>query len=465
MKARILLVDDDQEQREALRGVLEPRGYEAMAACDWHEALSLLDRRPADVVVSDLDTPGMDVTDFFNKVREAHPHTCFIIMTEQGAIESAVESIRKGVYTYITRPVSGDELLHHVHLALQNRRLERENAALRQEVKTARVTREIICSSKEMQALMEEVEMAAGSDATVLIRGESGTGKRLIAEAIHARSSRHEGPFVKVSCAAVPESLLEDELFGHEKGAFTTAPNRRRGEFEMAHTGTIFLDEIGETPPALQAKILRVLQEREFERIGGSQAINVDVRLIAATNRNLEQMVGERKFREDLYYRINVVPLTVPPLRKRRGDILLLANHFLERYAARNKRKFKGISRKAQSALLNYSWPGNVRELENAVERAVVMSRSKYIEEKDLLPSLKGVPFNKDEMFDMLLDEQVPLKTIEKELVMRSLKRADGNRTKAAKMLGLSRRTLQYRLGKYNILEPSSRNRKNRQNR
>jgi transcriptional regulator with GAF, ATPase, and Fis domain len=306
-----------------------------------------------------------------------------------------------------------------------------------------------------MKGLMEQVAMVAKSDATVLVRGESGTGKELIANAIHYNSNRHDGPFVKVNCGAIPETLLEDELFGHEKGSFTNALTRRRGRFEMAHRGTIFLDEIGDMAPQLQVKILRVLQEREFERIGGGEIISVDVRLIAATHTNLEEMVKEGRFREDLYYRINVVPLEIPPLRKRRDDILLLANYFLEMYSAKNGRKFKGLSHKAQETLLQYTWPGNVRELENTIERAVVMGQSEHIEEGDLLLTLKGAHLNTEAVFDKLLDGQVPLETVEKELLSRSLARAGGNRSMAARMLGLSRRTLQYRAEKYNLLLPS----------
>jgi len=456
LKTKLLIVDDERTQREMLRSILEMRDFQVFAAADGHEALNILDKHRVDIIISDLKMPEMSGLELFSKIKEKYPETVFIIMTAHGSIESAVESVKQGVYTYITKPINTDELLHHIHLAQQTINLKRENVALKQEASAVRASKQIVSSSKEMKTLMEQVAMVAKSDATILVRGESGTGKELIANAIHYNSNRSEGPFVKVNCGAIPETLLEDELFGHEKGAFTTALNRRRGRFEMAHKGTIFLDEIGDMAPQLQVKILRVLQEREFERIGGSEIITVDVRLIAATHTNLEQMVKDGKFREDLYYRINVVPLEVPPLRKHRDDILLLANYFLETYAAKNGRKFKGLSRKAQETLLQYTWPGNVRELENTIERAVVMGQSEYVEDTDLLLTLKGAHLNTEAVFDKLLDEQIPLETVEKELLSRSLARAAGNRSMAARMLGLSRRTLQYRAEKYNLLLPSA---------
>jgi len=454
-KTRLLIVDDERNQREMLRSILEMHAFQVFAAADGHEALNVLDKHSTDIVISDLKMPQMNGLELFAKVREKYPETVFIIMTAHGSIESAVESVKQGVYTYITKPIDPDELFHHIHLAMQAISMKRENVALKQEISEVRASKQIIGSSKEMKTLMEQVTMVAKSDATILVRGESGTGKELIANAIHYSSNRNEGPFIKVNCGAIPETLLEDELFGHEKGAFTTALNRRRGKFEMAHKGTIFLDEIGDMAPQLQVKILRVLQEREFERIGGSEIITVDVRLIAATHTNLEQMVKDGKFREDLYYRINVVPLEIPPLRRRRDDILLLANYFLEMYSAKNGRKSKGLSRKAQETLMQYTWPGNVRELENTIERSVVMGQGDYIEENDLLLTLKGAHLNKEAMFDKLLEEQIPLETVEKELLSRSLARAAGNRSMAARMLGLSRRTLQYRAEKYNLLLPS----------
>jgi DNA-binding NtrC family response regulator len=454
-KTKLLVVDDERTAREMLRNVLEMQGYQVFAAADGHEALNLLDKHRVDIVISDLVMPQMGGLELFTKIKEKFPETIFIIMTGHGSIQNAVECVKQGIYTYITKPIDYDEMLHHLHLAKQTSELKRENIALKQEVSAVRATKQIVGSSKEMTALMERVAMVAKSDATILIRGDSGTGKELVANAIHFSSNRSDGPFVKVNCGAIPETLLEDELFGHEKGSFTNALNRRRGRFEMAHKGTIFLDEIGDMPGQLQVKILRVLQEREFERIGGSEIITVDVRLIAATHMNLEEMVKEGKFREDLYYRINVVPLEIPPLRKRRDDIILLANYFLEMYSAKNNRKFKGFSRKAQETLLQHSWPGNVRELENTIERAVVMAQSESIEESDLLLTLKGLHVNTEAIFDRLLDENVPLETVEKELLSRSLTRANGNRSLAARTLGLSRRTLQYRAEKYNLLLPS----------
>jgi two-component system response regulator HydG len=455
LKTKLLIVDDERTQREMLRSILEMQGFQVFAAADGHEALNILDKHRADIVISDLKMPQMSGLELFARIREKHPEIIFMIMTGHGTIENAVEAVKQGIYTYITKPIDTDDLIHHIQLAHQAYNLKRENVALKQEVSAVRASKEIVGSSKEMKTLMEQVAMVAKSDATILIRGESGTGKELIANAIHFNSNRHDGPFVKVNCGAIPETLLEDELFGHEKGAFTTALNRRRGRFELAHKGTIFLDEIGDMAPQLQVKILRVLQEREFERIGGSEIITVDVRLIAATHTNLEEMVREGKFREDLYYRINVVPLEIPPIRKRRDDILLLANYFLEMYSAKNNRKFKGLTRKAQETMLQYAWPGNVREIENTIERAVVMGQGEYIDESDLLLTLKGVHLNAQAVFDKLLDENIPLETVEKELLSRSLDRANGNRSLAARNLGLSRRTLQYRAEKYNLLLPS----------
>ena len=451
---KILVVDDDRNQCMMLGKILELEGYRVVTDERALDALDRVKKERFDLVLSDLRMPDLSGLELLQKMREAKIDTPLVIMTAFGSLESAIQSLRDGVYDYVTKPINLEELMATLNRAFEMHKLREENRALRQQISAREGLREIIGRSAQMQRLMESIDMVAPSDATILIESESGTGKELVAEAIHAKSPRAERPLVKVNCGAIPENLLEDELFGHEKGAFTGAESRRRGRFEMADGGTVFLDEIGEMPTHLQVKLLRVLQERRFERLGGSQTISVDVRVIAATNMDLEQAVTEGRFREDLYYRINVVQLQLPPLRERREDVLLLASYFLKRFCEQNDKPIKTLSNDAEQQLLEYSWPGNVRELENCMERAVIMGRGDEIGVDDLQfggRQAATTPQDKDSLLDGLFEESLSLSDVEKELIRKALEKTAGNQSKAAELLGLTRRTLQYRIEKYGL--------------
>ncbi len=381
--ASILVVDDDDLVLESLRMVLKEAGHKVKAVNSPRKALSLLEKGDYDLVITDMRMPEMSGIEFLEKVKEKDQGLPVIMITAYGTVDTAVTAMKKGASDYIMKPFSADELEVVVEKALEAHRLREENVRLKELVRCqAEVDEEFIGESAPIKALKRELEKIARSDATVLVMGETGTGKELIARRIHALSQRAEGPYVRVNCAAIPDTLVEAELFGHEKGAFTGAVYTRKGKFELAHGGTILLDEIGEMPLHLQAKLLRVLQEGEVDRIGGSSPVKVDVRVVATTNRDLAQEVKEGRFREDLFFRLNVVPIYVPPLRERKEDIPLLAEAFLRRYSRKMGKEIKGITDSAMKTLLDYDWPGNVRELENCIHRAVVLCEGSYLEEE-----------------------------------------------------------------------------------
>jgi len=441
---RILVVDDEVNARTALAELLREEGLDVETAADAFKALGKFESFAPHVVITDLKMPGMDGIELVKKLRAMEDQPAVIVMTAFGAVESAIEAMRAGAEEYLTKPLNFDELLVVVDKVLANLALRREAVQLRKRVRDRVAPNNMVGSSPPMQRVLEIIEQVAPSRATVLITGESGTGKELVANAIHQRSPRAHGPFVKLHCAALAESLLESELFGHEKGSFTGAMARKDGRFSLADGGTLFLDEIGEISQALQVKLLRFLQEHEFERVGGTQTIHVDVRVIAATNRNLVEEVAAGRFREDLFYRLNVVNIDTPPLRERRSDIPAIAKFFLDRYAKDNGKQVESITPQALELLVSYDWPGNVRELENAIERAVVLANGTELEARHLPPNVRpvgttGVP-------------PIPGSTmaeLERYAILETLKAAGGSTSKAADMLGISARTIQYRLHEY----------------
>ena len=383
----VLVADDEPNLRRVLEAVLEKDGYTVLIAPNGKKAIELASTNTIDILITDLIMPDMTGIEVLRAVKELQPHCAAIVVTAYGTIKSAVEAMRLGAFNYITKPFDVDEVRVFVRQALENRTLHEENQLLRQQLRTNYHYDNIVGTSGRMQELYKIIERAADSRATVLIHGESGTGKELIARALHFNSNRSAKPFIAVSCAALPESLLESELFGHEKNAFTGAAAQKAGRFELAHQGTLFLDEIAETALSIQVKLLRVLQEREFERVGGTRSIKVDVRLVAATNKKLEDMVALGTFRDDLYYRLQVIQIVVPPLRERKEDIPSLAEHFLGKYNRDNGKKLLFVSQEALDLMMHYRFPGNVRELENAIERSVVMAGPKDTEiTPDLLP-------------------------------------------------------------------------------
>ncbi len=444
---RILVVDDEPAQLELVSGFLARHGYEVLTASTGAAALERFRTEPVELILTDQKMPGLSGLDLLRAARAAHPEVAVIVMTAYGTIEHAVAAIKGGATDYLTKPLNLDELLHRIGQVRDRHRLLTENRELREALRERHRVEGIIGESGRMQEVLSLILRVAPSDATVLIRGESGTGKELIAKAIHYASPRAEGPLVTVNCAALPENLLESELFGHEKGAFTGASALRRGRFELAHGGSLFLDEIGDVPPHLQVKLLRVLQEREIERVGASRPLPVDVRLIAATHRDLEEMVRRGEFRDDLYYRINVVTIAVPPLRERREDIPPLLEHFLEKFARANGKTIRGLTREARDALLRYDYPGNVRELENLIERAVVLTRDEVIGAGDLPLSLT----EREKETTDAASLTAAVEGLERRLIRAALARADGVQTRAAELLGISERVLRYKLKKYGL--------------
>ncbi len=441
---RVLIVDDEANARDALAELLEDEGYDTATAANGLEALARIETFEPDVVLTDLKMPKLDGLGLLRQAKERWPSISFIVMTAFGSIETAVAAIKEGAETYLTKPLDMEAVSALVGRAWEKAQLAEEAARLRQQIAERANFRGILGDHPTMQRVLKQVAQVARSRATVLIGGESGTGKELIASAIHHNSKRKKGPFVRLNCAALAETLLESELFGHEKGSFTGAQERRSGRFEQADGGTLFLDEVSEIPMPTQVKLLRFLQEREFERVGGNETIHVDVRIVAATNRDLKQLVEEGAFREDLYYRLNVVQVELPPLRARKSDIPILAHHFLRKYAKENELELEGFSDAALRGLLAYPWPGNVRELENAIERAVVMSEGSLIE-ADLLPnSTRATPGTTDDL--NLLVPGVALHEIERIVIERTLDAVGGSTAKAAEILGISRRKIQYRI-------------------
>jgi DNA-binding NtrC family response regulator len=449
---RILVVDDEEQMRDLLAKVLERKGYQVSACGDGAEALALLEREPADLVVTDVRMPGLNGMEALRAIKELNPDIVVIIMTAFGSIDQAVQAVKDGAYDYINKPFKIDEILLTIEKALEERHLRHEVSTLRQELRTRYHFENLIGKSRAMQEIFGLIEQVAGSRSTVMVYGKSGTGKELVAKAIHYNSPRSSKAFVAVNCAAIPAELLESELFGHEKGAFTGAIATKVGKFELATGGTLFLDEIGHMRLDLQAKILRALQEREIERVGGTRTIKIDVRVLAATNRDLKKAIEEGTFREDLYYRLNVVPITLPPLRQRREDIPLLVEHFIGKYNREFARKVKGFSAGATAALYQYDWPGNVRELENVIERAVALAQSETISLRELpleISILGGDVIEDIQKAGLTLREA--RSHFERQYILNILERVQWNQTEAARVLGLHRNTLAWKLQRLRI--------------
>ncbi len=446
----VLLVDDEQSHLESLERIFQREGYHTLCAASGKEALELLRQHHVHVMLTDLVMPGMSGSELLKACRTVSPETEVVMMTAYGTIETAVEAMKDGAYDFITKPLKKVFITKVVRQALEKQKLMLENRTLREQLESMR-PHDIIGQSPAIVETLTTIRQAGPSSATVLLSGESGTGKELLARAIHRASPRSEHAFVAVNCAALPEGILESELFGYERGAFTGADRRREGRFEAAHQGTLFLDEVGEMSPATQVKLLRILQDGEFERLGSNETIKVDLRLVAATNQDLEQAVAGGKFREDLYYRLNVIHVRVPPLRERSGDVPLLANFFLRRYAKKNDKAVEGVTARAMDAMANYSWPGNVRELENVIERAVVLSSDAIIDLDDLPRNLTGLSSLTSEKTMEGRGVYVPVGTsmedAERMLLMETLKATGGDKNLAAKLLGVATRTIYRKLG------------------
>ena len=447
----ILVVDDEKNTREGLSRALSRR-YRILLAESGQRALELLEEQPVDVVLSDVRMPGMDGMTLMKRVLARSPQPTFILLTAYGSIESAVEATKLGAYDFLTKPVNLQHLEHKLQQALRSRGLELENQNLREELDARFGMENIIGQSAAMAEVFNSIRQVSPSRATVLVEGESGTGKELVAHSVHRLSPRANGPFIPVHCAALTKSLLESELFGHEKGAFTGAIERRQGRFEQADGGTLFLDEVGEIDPSVQVKILRVLEERRFERVGGSESIDVDVRLIAATNRDLKTMVDAGDFREDLYYRLYVIAIQMPPLRDRRTDIPLLVNHYLATFNEENEKQFEGLTPDALDLLSSYEWPGNVRELRNLIERMVVMARGPRLTVRDIPIQIRE---STGQIVAVRKGGEHSLQEAERTMIQKALKTSNGNRTRAAELLGISRRTLHRKINEYGLRDTS----------
>jgi len=456
MSAQILVVDDEPGMREFLKIMLEKMGFQAQATESGEEAIKRIEQARFDLVLCDLKLPKLSGMEVLRKSKELNPEVPVIIITAFGSADSAVEAMKLGAYDYITKPFKVDEIQFVIQKALEKARLLEENIQLRRELKSKYGFHQLVGLSEPMRKIYEAIRSVTGTKSNILISGESGTGKELVAKAIHYNSPRRNRAFVVVNCASIPETLLESELFGHTKGAFTGAYQAKRGMFELADQGTIFLDEIAEMSPALQSKLLRVIEDKSFRRVGGEQEIKVDVRIITATNRDLEAEVKSSRFREDLYYRLNVIRIHLPPLRERKEDIPLLAGHFLEKYSQELNKPIKKISDEAERLLVEYNWPGNVRELENVIERAVSLEQSQLILPESLPEKIRQTEERlKPSSFVVLPKEGVNLEKlleeIEKAFIKEALVRCNGVKTKAAQLLGLSFRSLRYRASKLGI--------------
>ena len=440
---RILVVDDEELQREMLGGFLQKEGFSVSLADSGETALKLCQDEFFEVALIDLKMPGMDGIELLSRLKEINPEIQVIVITAHGSIETAVEAMRKGAFHYVNKPVDLEELKINVKKALENQKVLSENRFLKEQLEEKYKDLKIIGESKAIRDVLSTVARVAKTDSTVLIRGDSGTGKELVARAIHTLSDRASRNFISLSCAAIPETLLESELFGYEKGAFTGATRRKEGRFELADEGTLFLDEIGDLSLETQVKLLRVIETQEFERLGGKETIKVSVRIISATNQDLERMIKEKSFREDLYYRLNVVSILIPPLRERKEDILPLVEHFIQKYNQKTGKKIQGITTDAKDILLSYPWPGNIRELENAIERAIVLGRGEAIDKSDLA----YLSFQKTEQFP----SDFSLKELEKSQILKVLEKTGGNLTQAAELLGIHRNTLRLKMKEYGI--------------
>ncbi|MEE2828447.1 MAG: sigma-54 dependent transcriptional regulator [Myxococcota bacterium] len=446
--AEILVVDDEESNLKVLRRLLEKAGYAVSLAASGPEALETLRTQQPELLLTDLKMPGMDGLELLRAARTVAPSTEVILMTAFGTVEIAVAAMREGAYDFVSKPLNRHEILKSLEKAREKAHLLAENRRLRERLaahpETGGPMSSIVGTSEGIRSVLETVGQVAPSEATVLITGESGTGKEILVHALHQLSSRSEGPLIRVNCAAIPETLFESELFGYEKGAFTGAANRKPGRFELADGGTLFLDEVAEASPASQVKLLRVLQEGEFEPVGGTKTISVDVRVVAATNRDLERLVAQRDFREDLYYRLNVIPIHLPPLRERTEDIAVLAAHFVRVYAEKNHKSIKGISDDALDALSTHRWPGNIRELENTLERAVVLCRSDHIGLDDLPTHIQ--PEGRGGPRKLVFPLGTPLREIEQTAIRETLQHTGGDKKLAARLLGIATRTIYRRL-------------------
>jgi len=454
MNGTILVVDDERGQREILETILEGEGFRVATAPGGREALEHLEASEFDVILTDLKMQGMSGMELLEQILEANPLQCAIMMTAHGTVDSAVEAMKKGAFDYLEKPLERDNLLLTLRRAFERVNLLRENRVLQKRLKESSSIPNIIGEHPKMREVFRIITKIAPTASTVLIYGESGTGKELVAKAIHDGSPRKEKPFFAINCAAIPESLMESELFGHEKGAFTGASSRELGIFEAADGGTVFLDEIGEMSVAMQAKLLRTIQSKEIRRVGGKVNIPVDVRIVSATNRDLETEIKRGGFREDLFYRLNVIRITLPPLRERGSDIAALADFFVKKYSAQAGSTVKGIAKPALKLIMDYSWPGNVRQLESVIERGALMAESDLIQPEDLpaeitegLSRAGWVPFE-------LPPEGIQFEELERNLIIKAMERVDWVIAKAAPLLGMSYKTLQYRLEKFGIEKP-----------
>jgi two-component system NtrC family response regulator len=448
---RVLVVEDDEGQRRVTQHRLERNGYHAVTAVDVDDALNVLHNEPADLVVSDLNLPGLSGIDLLKRIRTDYPETAVVIMTAYGTIESAVEAIRAGAYDYLTKPIHPDELKAMVDRVLERRRLIEENRLLRSAVHQRFGFEHIIGRSRALTQVLESATRIAPSDATVLIRGETGTGKELLAKAIHLSSPRRERPLAIINCGSIPRDLLESELFGHVKGAFTGAMAHKKGKVEAADGGTVLLDEIGEMPFDLQVRILRLVEEKEIEKVGATHPLKVDVRIVAATHRDLQSLVSQGSFREDLYYRLAVIPLVLPPLRERPEDIEHLVAHSFHRTKSKYGKPDLRLHQSVMPYLLKYSWPGNVRQLENVMERVVLLSPSDEVTPADLPEELRTAPALPDRPNGTPPKEGLGLEAVQREMIVEALHKFDWNQTQAARYLDISRKTLMYRIAKYGI--------------
>lgn len=449
---KILVVDDEAAQRTILSGYLNRRGYSAAQASSGDEAIQIVSGNVIDIIISDYKMPDINGLELMRRIKKINPEIYFVIITAFGTIETAVSAMKEGAFDYLTKPIDLDELEIMIKKIYERQHLISENKLLKEQLIEKYNFDGLISDSPSMENAVNIAGRVAPSKATVLLCGESGTGKEVLAKAIHFSSPRKDKPFVAVNCAALNENLLESELFGHEKGAFTGADKTRIGRFEIADGGTLFLDEIGDLPPATQVKLLRVLQEECFERVGGTQTINVDVRIIAATNQNLNELIAENTFREDLYYRLNVVTINIPPLRERKQDIPPLVDYFIARYIGGTNKQHIEFSKEAMDLLLKYDYPGNVRELENIVHRAIVLTRNETVTSSELPSNIRTL--SADAAYgniDMAVTLPEKVEALEKSLVLQALKSTGGNRLKASKLLGISERNLRYRLEKWGL--------------
>jgi DNA-binding NtrC family response regulator len=444
-KIRIMVIDDEPLMRVTIRDALTAEGYKVVTAETGRKGLDLFRNNQTDILITDLKLPDMDGIQILKEVKTRNPEAQVIVITAYGSVDSAVTAMKEGASDYLTKPFSMDELLLIAKRLVRIKQLEEENLLLRKKVEERYGLEGLVGKSPQMLKIYDLIETVSQTDTTVLINGESGTGKELVANAIHLRSLRKNGPFIKVNCAALPETLLESELFGHEKGAFTGAIKQRKGRFEMADGGTLFLDEIGDISPVVQVRLLRVLQERQFERVGGNETLSVDVRLICATQRDLKEEIRKGSFREDLYYRLNVVPMHLPPLRERREDILLLSDHFMNKFSQKMGKEITGLSEEAKTILLKYTFPGNIRELENILERAIALIKGKIIQAYDLPEEVCGQTSPVRDVCEKIRGSK-PLASavslFEKEYIQSVLEKTKGKKGQAAEILGISRKTL-----------------------